>query len=143
MTPEELFIRYQMLLRQSCRSAAFCLAERVSLLARGEAADSRLEMDSILIRAAMISARRLFLVNVFTAVVSTRGRFALDILACSPATANHVSFQLAQYFVAADPSPELVQRMTRSYLATGGNLRAGCCRPCFSVLNSGSSAITG
>jgi uncharacterized protein (DUF1800 family) len=72
-----------------------------------------------------------------------QGEVALDILARSPATANHVSFQLAQYFVAADPSPELVQRMTRSYLATGGNLRAGCCRPCFSVLNSGSGAITG
>ena len=32
---------------------------------------------------------------------------ALDILAQSPATAKHISFQLAQYFVADDPDPAL------------------------------------
>ena len=52
-----------------------------------------------------------------------QGEVALDILARSPATANHISFQLAQYFVADQPPGELVKRMTRSYLATGGNLR--------------------
>ena len=52
-----------------------------------------------------------------------QGEAALDILAHSPATANHLSYQLAQYFVADDPPPALVRRMARRYLATDGNLR--------------------
>jgi uncharacterized protein (DUF1800 family) len=52
-----------------------------------------------------------------------QGEVALDILARSPATANHLSYQLAQYFVADDPPPELVQQMARRYLATDGNIR--------------------
>jgi len=52
-----------------------------------------------------------------------QGEAALDILARSPATANHLSYQLAQYFVADDPPPALVRRMARRYLATEGNLR--------------------
>jgi uncharacterized protein (DUF1800 family) len=51
------------------------------------------------------------------------GETALDILARSPATANHLSFQLAQYFVADKPPPALVDRMTHRYLTTDGNLR--------------------
>ena len=52
-----------------------------------------------------------------------QGEDALDILARSPATANHLSYQLAQYFVADNPPAELVHRMGRRYLATDGNLR--------------------
>ena len=52
------------------------------------------------------------------------GEHALDILARSPATANHLSFQLAQYFVADDPPPALVSRMAQRYLATDGEIRA-------------------
>ncbi len=52
-----------------------------------------------------------------------QGEVALDILARSPATANHLSYQLAQYFVADDPPSELVQQMARRYLATDGNIR--------------------
>ena len=52
-----------------------------------------------------------------------QGEAALDILARSPATANHLSYQLAQYFVADDPPSELVQQMARRYLATEGNIR--------------------
>jgi uncharacterized protein (DUF1800 family) len=51
------------------------------------------------------------------------GEIALDMLARSPATANHVSFELAQYFVADNPPPALVHRMARRYLATDGNVR--------------------
>jgi uncharacterized protein (DUF1800 family) len=51
------------------------------------------------------------------------GEHALDILARSPATANHLSFQLAQYFVADDPPPALVSRMAQRYLATDGEIR--------------------
>ena len=35
------------------------------------------------------------------------GEEALDILAHSPATAHHIAFELAQYFVADEPPPEL------------------------------------
>ncbi len=52
------------------------------------------------------------------------GEHALDILARSPVTANHLSFQLAQYFVADDPPKPLVSRMAQQYLATDGDIRA-------------------
>jgi len=52
-----------------------------------------------------------------------QGEKALDLLASSPATANHLSYQLAQYFVSDDPPAELVGRMARRYLASDGNLR--------------------
>jgi uncharacterized protein (DUF1800 family) len=51
------------------------------------------------------------------------GEQALDMLARSPVTANHLSFQLAQYFVADDPPKPLVARMANRYLATDGNIR--------------------
>lgn len=49
---------------------------------------------------------------------------ALDILAGSPATARHISAELAQYFVADRPPPALVDRLTRRWLASGGDIRA-------------------
>jgi uncharacterized protein (DUF1800 family) len=52
------------------------------------------------------------------------GEFALDVLAMHPATARHVSFQLAQYFVSDAPPPELVDRMARTWLASQGDIRA-------------------
>ncbi len=48
---------------------------------------------------------------------------ALDILAASPATAHHLGFQLAQYFVADQPDPALVDALARRYLETGGDIR--------------------
>jgi uncharacterized protein (DUF1800 family) len=51
------------------------------------------------------------------------GEEALDLLARSPATANHLSYKLAQYFVADDPPPALVNRMAAHYLASDGNIR--------------------
>ena len=53
----------------------------------------------------------------------TEGEEALDLLARSPATANHLSYKLAQYFVADDPPPALVNRMAARYLASDGNIR--------------------
>jgi uncharacterized protein (DUF1800 family) len=53
-----------------------------------------------------------------------QGEHALDILARSPATAKHLSFKLAQYFVADDPPKALVERMAQRYLATDGETRA-------------------
>jgi len=52
------------------------------------------------------------------------GERALDLLARSPATATHLSFLLAQYFVGDAPPAELVQRMASRYLATDGDIRA-------------------
>jgi uncharacterized protein (DUF1800 family) len=51
------------------------------------------------------------------------GEEALDILARSPATAHHIAFELAQYFVADTPPPALVQRLATRFLATGGDIR--------------------
>jgi uncharacterized protein (DUF1800 family) len=46
----------------------------------------------------------------------------LDRLARSPATARHVSAQLAQYFVGDVPPPALVDRMAQRWLATDGDI---------------------
>jgi uncharacterized protein (DUF1800 family) len=51
-------------------------------------------------------------------------RQVLDALARNPATARHVSTQLAQYFVADDPPPALVDRMAQRWLATDGDIAA-------------------
>jgi len=51
------------------------------------------------------------------------GLKVLDILARSPATAHHISYELAQRFAADDPPPALVDRMTRAYLGSDGDLR--------------------
>lgn len=48
---------------------------------------------------------------------------ALDILAKSPATAHHLSYKLAQYFVGDNPPATLVKRLSQSYLASDGNIR--------------------
>jgi uncharacterized protein (DUF1800 family) len=51
------------------------------------------------------------------------GERALDILAASPATARHISYQLAQYFVADQPAPALVERLSKRFLETRGDIR--------------------
>ncbi len=51
------------------------------------------------------------------------GEQALDILAKSPATAHHLSYQLAQYFVADQPPKALVDQLSQKFLATDGNIR--------------------
>jgi uncharacterized protein (DUF1800 family) len=52
------------------------------------------------------------------------GDWALDVLASSPVTAHHISYELAQYFVSDDPPEALVKRMTDRYLSSHGDLRA-------------------
>jgi len=52
------------------------------------------------------------------------GEYALDVLATHPATAYHLSWQLAQYFVSDTPPPALVVRMSRTWLDTSGDIRA-------------------
>ncbi len=48
---------------------------------------------------------------------------ALDLLARHPSTAKHLSYQLAQYFVADAPPPALVARMAARYSETDGDIR--------------------
>ena len=43
-------------------------------------------------------------------------------LARHPATARHLSHQLALYFVSDEPAPELVDRMSRAYSASDGDI---------------------
>jgi len=49
---------------------------------------------------------------------------ALDLLAKSPATAHHIAFKLAQYFVADAPSPALVDRLAARFRESDGDIRA-------------------
>jgi uncharacterized protein (DUF1800 family) len=51
------------------------------------------------------------------------GEEVLDLLAKNPHTAQHISLQLAQYFVADDPPPALVDRMVKTWKKTNGDLR--------------------
>lgn len=51
------------------------------------------------------------------------GEHALDMLAASPATARHIAYQLAQYFVADQPPPRLVERLTRRFEQSHGDIR--------------------
>ena len=52
------------------------------------------------------------------------GEQALDILAKHPATARHISYKLAQNFVADKPPQTLVDKLSKRYLATDGDIRA-------------------
>ncbi len=49
---------------------------------------------------------------------------ALGVLAASPKTAAHLSYELAQYFVSDQPDPGLVASMANAYMTSGGNLTA-------------------
>lgn len=49
---------------------------------------------------------------------------ALTILATSPATAHHISYQLAQYFVADSPPPSLVDKLASTFSQTDGDIRS-------------------
>jgi uncharacterized protein (DUF1800 family) len=51
------------------------------------------------------------------------GEWALDILAAHPATAHHISYQLAQYFVSDVPPPALVDKLAKRFQETQGDIR--------------------
>lgn len=59
-----------------------------------------------------------------TARGQAEGEWALDVLASQPATARHISYKLAQYFVADVPPLPLVERLSRRFLETDGDIRA-------------------
>jgi uncharacterized protein (DUF1800 family) len=52
-----------------------------------------------------------------------QGRSVLADLARHPATARHVATKLARHFVADDPPPALVERLTQRFLDTDGDLK--------------------
>ena len=52
-----------------------------------------------------------------------QGRAVLADLARQPATATHVASKLARHFIADDPPPELVDRLTQRFLDTDGDLK--------------------
>ena len=58
-----------------------------------------------------------------TADGQREGELALDVLAVHPATAHHISYELAQYFVQDAPPPALVERMARSWQDSHGDIR--------------------
>ncbi|MDP3510302.1 MAG: DUF1800 domain-containing protein [Candidatus Melainabacteria bacterium] len=49
---------------------------------------------------------------------------ALDLLARHPSTAHHISFALAQYFVADKPPKALVDRMAKRFSESNGDIKA-------------------
>lgn len=51
------------------------------------------------------------------------GEKVLDILASSPATAHHISFELAQKFVSDNPPESLVKRLTQKFIETNGDIK--------------------
>jgi uncharacterized protein (DUF1800 family) len=52
-----------------------------------------------------------------------QGRAVLRDLAAHPATATHVAGKLARHFIADTPPPALVERMTKVFVDTGGDLK--------------------
>jgi uncharacterized protein (DUF1800 family) len=64
-----------------------------------------------------------FLGHVIRPAGVAEGEQAMDILARSPATAHHIAFQLAQYFVSDNPSPKLVAALAKRFQETDGDIR--------------------
>lgn len=54
---------------------------------------------------------------------SEQGRAVLRDLAAHPATATHIANKLATYFIADAPPAPLVERMAKTFLDTGGDLK--------------------
>jgi uncharacterized protein (DUF1800 family) len=70
------------------------------------------------------NGEKIFLGQTIAGRGMSEGEQALDILARSPASARHISYKLAQYFVADDPPPALVERLARRFTDTDGDIRA-------------------
>jgi uncharacterized protein (DUF1800 family) len=51
------------------------------------------------------------------------GEEALDILAKSPVTARHISYELAQYFVSDQPDQAFVDKLAKRFMDTDGDIR--------------------
>jgi uncharacterized protein (DUF1800 family) len=69
------------------------------------------------------SGTKTFLGTRFDGSGRDEGERALDLLARHRSTARHISYKLAQRFVADDPPTALVDRAARTFTDSGGNLR--------------------
>lgn len=69
-------------------------------------------------------AEKVFLGRTIKSRGKAEGEEALNLLARSPATARHISYALAQYFVADQPPEALVQRLAERFQSTDGDIRA-------------------
>jgi uncharacterized protein (DUF1800 family) len=59
----------------------------------------------------------------YSAAGAEQGRAVLADLAGHPATAQHVAQKLACHFIADDPSPQLVAKLTKTFRETDGDLK--------------------
>ncbi|WP_246141717.1 DUF1800 domain-containing protein [Hyella patelloides] len=66
---------------------------------------------------------KIFLGQTIISSGMAEGEQALDILANHPATARFISYKLAQYFVADTPPKTLVDKLTKTFLASQGNIK--------------------
>jgi uncharacterized protein (DUF1800 family) len=69
-------------------------------------------------------AEKTFLGRIIPASGEAEGVEAIGMLAASPATARHIAFQLAQYFVADTPPAALVDRLAQRFRETDGDIAA-------------------
>jgi len=65
---------------------------------------------------------KVFLGRSFKGEGQSEGEQVLDLLAQHPATARHISYKLAQYFVADDPPVDLVRQLAQTFQRSGGNI---------------------
>ena len=70
------------------------------------------------------ASAKIFLGQEIPAGGEEQGGAAIDMLARSPATAHHIAFELAQYFVADQPPPALVDRIAATFLDSDGDIKA-------------------
>lgn len=69
------------------------------------------------------SSQKTLLGQSISAQGQAEGEAALDVLAAHPATAKHISYKLAQYFVADEPPQRLVSQLSQTFLSTDGDIR--------------------
>lgn len=62
--------------------------------------------------------------NRYADVGVEQGRRVLADLARHPATASHIARKFARHFIAEQPAPALVERLSKQFLDTGGDLKA-------------------
>jgi uncharacterized protein (DUF1800 family) len=68
-------------------------------------------------------SNKLFLDRSIAGSGIAEGDLALDILSKHPSTARQISFKLAQYFVADNPPKSLVDRLSKRFTATDGDIK--------------------
>jgi uncharacterized protein (DUF1800 family) len=69
-------------------------------------------------------AQKTFLGRTIEPAGEAEGVEAIGMLASSPATAHHIAFELAQYFVADQPPQGLVDRLAQRFRSTDGDIAA-------------------